>query len=196
MQDSRFSSPRETSMAMNSKLLVCWTGPLLLLAGSLSGCQGLMGGPGSTAGAAEYYWLAGNAVKDYPVPKSVAAKAVADAMVQMAATTVRSAHSTRESTLEYKSSDGTIIGIHLEEEHPPPPAIAVRTVISVRVGALGDTEKSEQLFLAISRGLSLPVSPGAEPPGKLTPIPVSPLEYSRVSGAIGPGADPMPQKQP
>lgn len=184
-------------MALIGKAVACWMGPLLL-AGCLAGCQGLMGGPGSTAGSAEYYWLAGNAVKDYPVPKSVAAKAVADAMVQMAATTVRSSHSMRESSLEYKTSEGTTLGIHLEEEHPPPPAVAVRTVISVRVGTFGDTEKSEQIFLAISRGLSLPVSPGAQPPTKLTPIPVSPLEYPAAGpgGAIGPGADPFPQKQP
>ncbi len=185
-------------MAINGNWFVCGLGPLVLWAGSLGGCQGLGGGPGSTAGAAEFYWLAGNAVKDYPVPKSVATIAVLDAMKGLEATTIRSAHSTRESNMEFKTREGVSIGIHLEEEHPPPPAIAVRTVLSVRVGAFGDAEKSEQIFLAISQGLSLPVSPGAKPPERLTPIPVSPLEnpIGGLGGAIGPGADPLPQKQP
>ena len=152
------------------------------------GCQSVPGGQGATAGAAGHVWLAGNGVRDYPVPKTVAAKAVQDAMTHMGMTTVRASHSTVESSLEYKALDGTSVGIHLEEEHPPTPEMAVRTVISVRVGAWGDDIKTDQIFLAISNALSLPVAPGEQAPGRLSPIAVSPTE----NGGNGPVSHSIP----
>ena len=152
------------------------------------GCQSVPGGQGATAGAAGHLWLAGNGVRDYPVPKTVAAKAVQDTMTQMGMTTVRASHSVVESNLEYKALDGTAVGIHLEEEHPPAPEIAVRTVISVRVGAWGDDIKTDQIFLAISNALSLPVAPGEQAPGRLSPIAVGPTQ----SGSAGPVSNSIP----
>lgn len=155
---------------------------------ALFGCQSVPGGQGATAGAAGHLWLAGNGVRDYPVPKTVAAKAVQEVMTQMGMTTVRASHSTVESSLEYKALDGNSVGIHLEEEHPPAPENGVRTVISIRVGAWGDEIKTDQIFLAISKALSLPLAPGAQAPGRLSPIAVSPTE----GGTSGPVSNSIP----
>lgn len=203
MKDSRKRSGRAGAMSkqqkgwvspqtekLSGRNLVVWVvfcafNPMIF---ALVGCQSVPGGHGATAGAAGHLWLAGNGVRDYPVPKTVAAKAVQDAMTHMGMTTVRASHSTVESSLEYKALDGTSVGIHLEEEHPPAPEIAVRTVISVRVGAWGDDIKTDQIFLAISNALSLPVAPGEQAPGRLSPIAVGPTE----NGASGPVSNSIP----
>lgn len=123
-------------------LRTCFSGLLLL---SASGCVPLV--IGAAAGAGGYAWYKGELSNDVNVPAEKLHKAASRAMRDLKLAVYEDKGDRLSGKIAAKFSDGTDVNITVTAK------TEVASIIKIRVGVLGDKEKSEMIFTAVKRRL-------------------------------------------
>lgn len=116
---------------------------VLLLASS--GCVPLV--IGAAAGVGGYAWVKGELVHDVAVPAEKLHRAISRAMRDLKLAVYEDKGDRLSAKINAKFSDGTDVNINVEAKTER------SSTVKIRVGLLGDKEKSEMIFSAIQKRL-------------------------------------------
>ncbi len=186
------NSPRTRSRKIRNKLGWVLLALLLLLN---NGCLGVVAGVAAVGGAATvgYFYVRGEAIRDYPVSMERAHAAVLAGLTEMQLQEVRQREKPADPnkiTVETRLTDGTLARINLTAVGPLIPADGPVTRIGVRISPFGNEELSIRFQDTFAKYLA-PAVPLQPPVGVPPNRPVGPPPAIGPTGPVETMPPPM-----